>query len=513
MATMSIPTQAPEPQEADGPVIPSLLFDNRTDYDALHFDTLDQHDQAFHVIVAKIGYRLGACNALGEAPLIALEEAAEISAEDQYYEDNVAYSVRQESDLAPYKPHCDVIVNATAHAPQGKPARHFAVRLRVHNSATPATLPEAPRGLNPLQDPSVKEVAQWQHAVNYAQAHPIPGALLLDKTLSISGARHFRKKAWPFRLFWWGVKWASLWIIRRNPWKLTAPQKLTELPLRYEHAFGGECRINLEDKAAKRIPKKQQLSPEQQAQHPEQPAPIAHTVSEYNPLGLGYAEAWYLKATQLKRIPAPQIESRDSPISAKLFWQVQNGKLKHAQRPTAFAPAGMGIVGRAWLPRRALVGHFPVKSHWADDEVPRLPEDFDFRYWNSAPSDQQCVHLHGAERFTLTNLCAPDAAFAGADARGNTEVRFTLPRQSLFILAASIEGAASIHTLDIDSVVIDLEAGRVDLVWRICLAADGELHEARLLHARDAAQLQRLQDLQTPPAPKSQAADSRPTQS
>ena len=340
-------------------------------------------------------------------------------------------------------------------------------------------------------------MANWQHAVNYAQSHPIPGAILLDKTLSISGERFFRQKAWPFRLFWWALKWASLWIIRRNPWKLTAAKKLTALPLRYESAFGGQCRINAEDKAAKRVPKKLQLTPEQQTQHPEQPAPIAHTLCTLNPLGLGYAEPWYLKATQQKRVAAPQIESRSAAIDAKLFWRALHGKLKKIKpyQLAAFTPAGMGIIGRAWQSRLPLAGTYD--QAWLDERHPNLPADFDFGYWNAAPHDQQITpYLDGDESITLTNLCAPGSPGATQDKAGNTQLTLTLPGHLPFVLVRFEDGrlgelAAKLDTLIVDTLPDPDNPNKrpcVVCVWRATVATEPAVRvlEARMITKTEA---------------------------
>lgn len=491
---MSTPTPHPETEAAVGPVIPSLIFDNRAEVDALHFDALDQHDTAFHVIVAKTGYALGACNAEGEAQLTPLEEAAELKTEDRHYEDSLACSVRQESDLAPYKPLCDVIVHAEAHAPQGKPARRFDVRLLVQRPDRPAALPERPEPLNPLQGLSPEVFTAWQAELARARQTPIPGEILIDKTLTVTGERQLRQRPWPVRLLQYGVKLCTLGLAAPNPWRLTRPQPFVSMPLRYEFAPGGQCRIEAADQAAGRVPKKHRLNAAQLAGHPEKDAPpVAHDACETNPVGRGFALRWYLDAARPRHLPAPRIEHPAAPFSAGRFWQGACG----APWPE---PAGLGFVGRAWLPRRALAGPIESKAHWAEDETPRLPEDFDFRYWNGAPADQQCPLLSGTgdERFTLINLCPPDSPPARTDAQGNTVLRFPLPRQSLFLLAAGREGPATVHPLSIDTVVIDLPAQRVDLTWRACLPADGATREARLLRVTDEAQLQRLQALSSP---------------
>ena len=65
------------------PEIPPLRFRNDTAFDALHFDTLDQHDAAFHVIVAKTGYAFGPCGGDGLAALAPLDPPAPLHHEDR----------------------------------------------------------------------------------------------------------------------------------------------------------------------------------------------------------------------------------------------------------------------------------------------------------------------------------------------------------------------------------------------------------------------------------------------
>lgn len=508
MAMMSTQTLNPE---AGAPLelsIPSLLFDNRTEYDALHFDTLDQNDTPFHVIVAKIGYTFSACNDNGEAQLAPLDEAVELNLEDQYYEDDLANSVRQESDLAPYKPHCDVIVNADAYAPHGKPNSRFMVQLRVQRPDIAAPLPERPNPLNPLQGLSPAVFQAWQEEVALARTSVIPGAILIDKTLAVSGERRLQKKFFLIRLFQFGVKICSFGLIQPNPWRLTKAKSCVRVPVRYEFAQGGQCRIETTDKAAKRIPKKYQLTELQMSQHPDQDAPpVAHDACMTNPVGRGFSRRWYLAASRLKRIAAPQIDyfskSSGKPFTARRFWQAAAGQ------PLA-EPAGLGFIGRAWMQRRQFIGEVNNPSQWDPEAVPRLPKEFDFQYWNGAPADQQCEHLVGEERVSLVNLSAPTSPLARDDANGNSILRFVLPRQSFFLMAAQADGGVGIHPLIIDTVTIDSKAGRLDLVWRICLPADGDISEVRLMHSTNEEQLQRLQGLQTQDTPATSQRNSYP---
>jgi hypothetical protein len=474
MAMTSTPTPSAERANPVTLDIPDLIFDNRTEFDALHFDMVDQHGQAFHVIVAKTGYSLGHCDEHGETVLEALDEPAELNVEDEYYDDDFTKSVKQESDLAPYKPYCDVIVNTNAYAPQGQAAPSFKVQLHVQLPDKPAPLPQAPQSLNPLQSPQAEAHQHWQQETERAKKTQIAGDVLINKVLQVTGERYLNKSTWG------------------SDWKLSETQSFTQLPLRYEFAVGGQCRIEASDAAAESVPQKFRLTAQQLAEHPDKNAPpVAHDACMTNPLGCGFTRDWYLKSTGIDKLVAPRIEYPAFPFNVEQFMRVVDGD-------ALSEPAGLGFVGRGFKQRAKWIGQIEVKTQWAEDEVPLLPLDFNFQYWNGAPEDQQCQHLQGQERFTLVNLCAHNTPYANTDKAGNTLLKFQLPKQALFVLAAQPDGVLSAHSLMIDTVIIDTEEKRVDLVWRICLPADGSITHARLLHADKDEQLARLKELQTP---------------
>jgi hypothetical protein len=430
------------------PDIPPLRFRNDTGFDALHFDMLDQHDAAYHVIVAKTGYRLGQCGDDGLAALTPLDPPAPLHREDRYYDDDIEHSVRAESDLAPYKPRCDVVVVGDAHAPGGQPTTSFLVTLRVHYPDRPAPPPEPPLPLNPFQSVSLEARRRWQAAADRAARQLVPGRRLIDKVLQVSGPRELQQRP------------LALSAIGQRPWKLTRPAAVLRVPLRYEYAQGGQVAWEENGEALREA-------------------------CQHNPTGRGFAPARYLDAAAPASLPAPQIALPDAPFTADLFRACSRGKAE-------LTPAGFGFVGRAWLPRRTLVGTIDSDRAWAADQVPRLPPDFDVGYWNGAPADQQCEHLTGEERFTLINMSATDAAYARVDGDGNSVLGFTLPLQSLFALAAGDDGAVAAMPLAIDTLLIDTLAGTVELTWRLCVPADGQFTDLRLLHATTAEQLERL---------------------
>ena len=410
--------------------IPNLVFENRTFLDACQFDTVDQHGASFHVVVAKMAYGLGACDATGMAALVQIA-GAKLNVEDRYFDGESTAGVRQESDFAPYKPACDVIVNATAYAPDvprvagAQRASEFNVRLTV-----------------------------------YQAAH-----VLIDKTVTISGERSFQQRAAFKRALQWIGKVVTFGLFKPTPWRLGRAQIATTLPVRYVFANGGECRIDAGEGL-----------------------PVGHEASEENPSGRGFTRRWYLDAKNLASVPAPRIEGVGKSLTAHWFWRAANG----AALP---APAGLCTLGRGWLPRRALAGTFQDKAAWSQDDVPRLPDDFDFAYYNCTPPDQQCPYPGAEEKFTLLNLCSGDHPSATRSATGNMVLRFALPEQALFLLAAGDDGRLLVRRMVIDTVTIEPEERRVDLVWRALLPTDAGLRRARMLHITDAAQMARLDHL------------------
>src|SRR5438552_11702759 len=83
----------------------TMEYHNLTSFPSLPFASLDKDDRRFHVIVLRGTYAIQA-----DGSLRAAQEQAPLLTEDEYYEKPDQSSVKQESDLAPYKPCCDVVV-------------------------------------------------------------------------------------------------------------------------------------------------------------------------------------------------------------------------------------------------------------------------------------------------------------------------------------------------------------------------------------------------------------------
>lgn len=393
---------------------------NHTPFPAQAFQAVDQYEQEFHVFVLRQTLSFAA------GGLEYADEQAPLCDTDAFFDAAMAGSVRQESDYCPYKPRCDVIVNATAYAPKGKPVKQFNIRLRVTDSKTQRRL--------------------------------------VDKTLSVCGERQFKKKLWIVRAILWAIKWGTLALIRPSPWKLTRPKPFTSLPVRYEAAYGGQCRIDAVDPFAKYVLEKERLTAAQLAEHSAVAAEpgkqaVAHATYEANPVGLGFMQSWYLKATKEDIVAAPRIELLGAAMTAKQFW-------RWLKTSPDVQPAGLGVRDRTHPDRRAMIGD--LDEAFVKGSAP-LPIEFDFGIWNAAPPDQQIDFPCGDEVYELANMCPAGTPGALFDNNGHTYLQLSRPPHECFMLVHRTHGAIGFHPLAIDTVLIEPDKKTFTLVWRLVL--------------------------------------------
>ncbi|MCE9993796.1 DUF2169 domain-containing protein [Enterobacter asburiae] len=319
-------------------------FRNLTPFSVMEYAMDDKQNERHRVVAMKTGFRLvkDACGRwqaqLMENPVLPL------CVEDEFFAELNSSPVLRESDLAPLKPACDIIVNGTAYTPDG------------------IALTEMTAGVF-MRAPS--------------------GEVLLDKKLRITGPRFYRQH---------GVT---------GQWYETEPEPFTSLPLDYRYAFGGECRVEEDSEFAERIPHEFRLSDAQRGEHPDKDSPpLAHITCPVNPLGRGYAQRWYLRSCEIKQVEAPRITAADSPFTLQHFLHTLDGQADWFS--PAFQPAGFGAIGRTWWPRLLLAGTWD--REWLDTQYPDLPDDFDFGYWNCAPHDQQILYPEPGPECVLTGF-------------------------------------------------------------------------------------------------------------
>lgn len=437
-----------------------MQFVNHTPFPTLAFAGVDTRNETFHVVVLRQTLTWNDASELFFA-----DEQTPLCEVDAFFNDNMQGSVREESDLCPYKPRCDVIVNATAHAPlspDGRPPTRFDVRLTVRRPDTPAPLPPEPQGLNPHMAAPSEEMARWREAVAHAQRTPLPGPSLIDKSLVITGERYFARRGAFMRTIGACLRFGTLGLVRIPAWRLTSPTPVRTVSLRLEQAFGGECRIDADSTIANRIPAKHRIAPEQAANYPDPAqAPIAHDAFAANPAGCGFARDWYLKAANVTRISAPQIEHPAHPISLKHFHLARAGKLDETH-----LVAGLGIRPKGHPARARLVG--TIDESFIQSDAP-LPEDFNFAVWNAAWPDQQLDALQGDECIELTNLCAVGTPGARRDARGNIALKFSLPPYRPYVLVRFVSGQLAPMPMNLDTLIIIPDTQTVTATYRFTI--------------------------------------------
>lgn len=188
--------------------------------------------------------------------------------------------------------------------------------------------------------------------------------------------------------------------------KMTTPQPFTKMPITYERAFGGWDR---------------------KSENPEK-----HAWEPRNHIGTGFA----VKAKHLVGERVANIECRNNLISS---WN---------QRPP---PAGFGPVAGHWQPRLKFAGTYDER--WEEERLPLLPEDFDARYYQCAPPDQQVAgYLRGGEWVVLQNF-TPQGV-----------LKFQLPTVTLNFETHFARETVS-HAADLHTVIIEPDHSRLIMVW------------------------------------------------
>lgn len=188
-------------------------------------------------------------------------------------------------------------------------------------------------------------------------------------------------------------------------------QPFDRMPLVYERAFGGVDRLS--------------DSPERDWDW-------------RNPVGTGFA----VEKSHLADRLLPNIEYPDAPF---MEWN---------DRPP---PAGFGAIAGHWQPRAGLAGTYD--EEWMSTRQPLLPEDFDDRFFQCAPVDQQAPDfLRGGEPVVLYRLTP------GGD------LRFLLPKVYLGFETRFYDGSREVHkTRKMYSVILQPDVPRVSMVWHSAL--------------------------------------------
>ncbi|UXH80622.1 DUF2169 family type VI secretion system accessory protein [Roseateles amylovorans] len=208
------------------------------------------------------------------------------------------------------------------------------------------------------------------------------------------------------------VKGQREWRVRMGQAMMTEIRPVISVPLHYGFAWGGS----------------------QRPIDSEQYAPAPHPT---NPAGLGWFEADRLALSHGQVLPSLEVpgEPVESPRSAR-------------------TPAAFSAVPRDSEWRRRYAGTYDAA--WKRDQFPLPPIDFDERFYQCAPEDQQMVYPTGGEEVTLQHMVA-----------GRPLVRFKLPRLDLHKVHVlrtdySVESPKPV----VDTVFFEPDEDRFSVVWR-----------------------------------------------
>jgi hypothetical protein len=164
--------------------------------------------------------------------------------------------------------------------------------------------------------------------------------------------------------------------------------------------------------------------------------PAKHAAFMRNPVGRGFHR--HMRSEWVDGAPMPNTEEIGRAISAP-----DNEK---------YEPMALGPVGRGWEPRYKLAGTYD--DVWLKERHPFLPLDFDERYHQAAPIDQQIAYPQGGEKIVLINLSPA----------GHAE--FMLPMFDAPVHYFPRRGAREDGKLVLDTILIEPDLSRFTLTWR-----------------------------------------------
>ncbi|HCF2409952.1 TPA: DUF2169 domain-containing protein [Pseudomonas aeruginosa] len=156
-----------------------------------------------------------------------------------------------------------------------------------------------------------------------------------------------------------------------------------------------------------------------------------------NPAGRG----WFPRSADTAEIvgtPMPATEKPGEPVDSP-----------HGR----FTPMALGPLGRHWQARVGFAGRYD--ETWLAEQFPFLPADFDERYFQSAPSDQWTDYLRGGEEVLLLNLT------------GEERAAFRVPRREVPVTFFLKKGGHETAQARIDTLLVDCDARRVEITWRL----------------------------------------------
>lgn len=219
-------------------------------------------------------------------------------------------------------------------------------------------------------------------------------------------------------------------------WTLGAPDKVEKVALDYRLAFGGSFYDPEPSPGQALIPS---------VSYPSNTAGCGWlpSAAQLSTLESAVRQRIEAQLAQLDSLPAPQIEDPAHPYKAP------------SQR---LQPVGLTALARWWQPRVGLQG--TLDGQWLADRYPLLPEDFDPRFYQSAPADQVVApYLTGDENVRLK----------GCLREGDCTLQ--LPGVGPIAVCESADAEPYVSVPVLDTLRLDLDKRQAVLLWRLPVTA------------------------------------------
>jgi hypothetical protein len=200
----------------------------------------------------------------------------------------------------------------------------------------------------------------------------------------------------------------------------SAPQPFSRMPVSYDRAFGGADRCSDDERK--------------------------HDAYLVNPVGRGWHK--HLKNAWVDGAPLPNTEVVGEQV-----------KFPSDQ----YQPMALGPIGRGWAQRARFAGTYD--QAWRDNDCPFLPRDFDERYYQAAPEDQQVPLPQGPMEVVLSGF-HPDGPR-----------RFVLPYVELPVQLFPKRGDPEHLMARMDTVALEPDVARFTMTWRVARPLKKSLHE------------------------------------
>jgi hypothetical protein len=203
----------------------------------------------------------------------------------------------------------------------------------------------------------------------------------------------------------------------------SSPKPFTSMPITYDRGFGGPGEASADD-------------------------PAITNAYAPNPVGAGYFKR--ARDTDVFAKPLPNTQQPDDPVTSP---------------KGSYRPMSLGPIGRNFALRYPLAGTYD--SAWLADVFPFLPEDFNPAYYQAAPVDQQILYPVGGETVQLLNLTPHEQA------------PFQLPTIDMPVEFNNAAGERSEQAAVIDTIVLQPDRARLNLVWRTSLPLKDNVREIK----------------------------------